>query len=175
MKRVFMLGLLALLLAGAAAQATTVMYVPIKKSIQMSDYVLVGHVQRLEAGYNAEGEIVTRVHLLVEESLKGDLPRGEVFVFHARGGNLDGVRVEAVGEARYELGDKVLVQLENIDGEFHTLGLSFGKWNVVRENNGNSSVVRSLFDLHMVGVTEAPVTKLPLSQMREIAREAISY
>lgn len=175
MKRVFMLGLLALLLAGAAAQATTVVYVPIKKSIQLSDYVLVGHVQRLEAAYNAEGEIVTRVHLLVEESLKGDIRKGEVFVFHARGGSLDGVRVETVGEARYELGEKVLVQLENIQGEYHTLGLSFGKWNVIRENNGSSSVVRSLFDLNLVGVTESPATILPLNRMREIAREAISY
>lgn len=175
MKRVFMLGLLALLLAGAAAQATTVLYVPIKKSIQMSDYVLVGHVLRLEAGYNAEGEIVTRVHLLVEEALKGDIQQGEVFVFHARGGSLDGVRVETVGEARYEMGDKVLVQLESIQGEYHTLGLSFGKWSVVREKNGSSSIVRSLFDLNLVGVTESPVTILPLSQMREIAREAIAY
>jgi hypothetical protein len=170
-----MLGLLALLLAGAAAQATTVLYVPIKKSVQMSDFVLVGHVLRLEADYNAEGEIVTKVHLRVEEALKGDVPSGEVFVFHARGGSLDGVRVETVGEARYELGDKVLVQLEDIQGEYHTLGLSFGKWNVVRENDGSSSVVRSLFDLHMVGVTEAPVTKLPLDRMREITREAITY
>jgi len=175
MKRVFMLGLLALLLAGAAAQATTVVYVPIKKSIQLSDYVLVGHVQRLEAAYNAEGEIVTRVHLLVEESLKGDIRKGEVFVFHARGGSLDGVRVETVGEARYQLGEKVLVQLENIQGEYHTLGLSFGKWNVIREKNGSSSVVRSLFDLNLVGVTESPATILPLNRMREIAREAISY
>ncbi|HET9226604.1 MAG TPA: hypothetical protein VFR31_08040 [Thermoanaerobaculia bacterium] len=175
MKRLFLFGLLALLLAGAAAQATTVMYVPIKKSIQMSDYVLVGHVQRLEAGYNAEGEIVTRVHLLIEESIKGDLQRGEVFVFHARGGSLDGVRVETVGEARYELGDKVLVQLENIQGEYHTLGLSFGKWNVVREKDGSSTVVRSLFDLNMVGVTESPVTILPLNRMRQIAREAIDF
>ena len=175
MKRVFMLGLLALLLAGAAAQATTVLYVPLKKSIQMSEYVLVGHVQRLEAAYNAEGEIVTRVHLLVEESLKGDIQKGEVFVFHARGGVLDGVRVETVGEARYGLGDKVLVQLENIQGEYHTLGLSFGKWNVIREKDGSSSVLRSLFDLNLVGVTESPATILPLRQMREIAREAISY
>jgi hypothetical protein len=175
MKRVVMFGLLALLLVGAAAQATTVLYVPIKKSIQMSDYVLVGHVLRLEADYNAEGEIVTKVHLRVAETLKGDLEPGEVFVFHARGGVLDGVRVETVGEARYELGDKVLVELENIQGEYHTLGLAFGKWNVVREQDGTSSVVRSLFDLHMVGVTEAPVTRLPLNRMREIAREAISF
>src|SRR5687767_1916897 len=116
MKRVVMFGLLALLLVGAAAQATTVLYVPIKKSIQMSDYVLVGHVLRLEADYNAEGEIVTKVHLRVAETMKGDLEPGEVFVFHARGGVLDGVRVETVGEARYELGDKVLVELENIQG-----------------------------------------------------------
>jgi hypothetical protein len=171
MKRVFLLGLLALLLVGAAAQATTVLYVPIKKSIQMSDYVLVGHVQRLEAGYNAEGEVVTRVHLLVEESLKGDVRQGEVFVFDTWGGSLDGVTVETVGEARYNLGDKVMVQLESIQGEYHTLGLSFGKWNVVRENDGSSSVVRSLFDLNVVGINEAPVTKLPLSRMREIARQ----
>jgi len=175
MKRVFLFGLVALLLAGAAAQATTVLYVPLKKSIQLSDYVLVGHVQRLEAGYNAEGEIVTKVHLLIEESIKGDLQKGEVFVFHALGGSLDGVRVETVGEARYELGDKVLVQLENIQGEYHTLGLSFGKWNVIREKDGSNSVMRSLFDLNMVGVTEAPVTILPLNRMREIAREAINF
>lgn len=175
MKRVFLFGLLSLLLVGAAAQATTVLYVPIKKSIQMSDYVLVGHVLRLEAAYNAEGEIVTRVHLLIEESLKGDFQKGEVFVFHARGGSLDGVRVETVGEARYALGDKVMVQLENIQGEYHTLGLSFGKWNVIRENNGSSSVMRSLFDLNLVGVTESPVTILPLNRMREIVREAIVY
>lgn len=175
MKRVFLFGLLAVLLASAAAQATTVVYVPIKKSIQMSDYVLVGHVLRLEADYNAEGEIVTKVHLLVAEALKGDIQPGEVFVFNARGGVLDGVRVETVGEARYELGDKVLVELENIQGEFHTLGLSFGKWTVVREQDGSSSIVRSLFDLNMVGVTEAPVTRLPLNRMREIARQAIDF
>ena len=80
-----------------------------------------------------------------------------------------------MGEARYELGDKVLVQLENIQGEYHTLGLSFGKWNVIRENNGSSSVIRSLFDLNLVGVTESPVTILPLNRMREIVREAIVY
>jgi len=171
MKRVFLFGLLALVLAATAAQATTVLYVPLKKSIQMSDYVLVGYVQRLEPAYNAAGEIVTRVHLRVEESLKGDVRPDEVFVFQAWGGSLDGVNVETVGEARYNLGDKVMVQLESIQGEYHTLGLSFGKWNVLREKDGSSSVVRSLFDLNVVGLTEAPATIMPLHQMREIVRE----
>jgi hypothetical protein len=169
-----MLGLLALLLASAVAQATTVLYVPIKKSIQLSDYVLVGSITRLEPAYDAEGQIVTRVHLLVEESLKGDIRNGEEFVFTAWGGSIDGMTTETVGEARYNLGDRVMVQLESIQGEYHTLGLSFGKWNVVREGDGSSTVVRSLFDLNLVGLNEAPVTKLPLSRMREIVRQ-IAY
>jgi hypothetical protein len=171
MKRGILLGLLALVLGATVAQATTVLYVPVKKSIQMSDYVLVGYVQRLEPAYNAAGEVVTRVHLLVEESLKGDVQPDEVFVFQAWGGSLDGFNVETAGEARYHLGDKVLVQLENIQGEFHTLGLSFGKWDVIRAKDGSSSVVRSLFDLNVVGLTEAPATILPLDRMREIARD----
>lgn len=171
MKRVLLLGLLALTLAATVAQATTVLYVPIKKSVQLSDYVLVGSVTRLEAAYDSEGQIVTRVHLLVDESLKGDVRSGEEFVFTAWGGSLDGMTTETVGEARYNLGDKVMVQLESIQGEYHTLGLSFGKWNVVRENDGSATVVRSLFDLNMVGLNEAPVTKLPLSRMREIVRQ----
>ena len=171
MKRFLMLGLLAFMLAATVAQATTVLYVPIKKSVQMSDFVLVGHVLGLEPAYNAEGEIVTRVHLLIEESLKGNVGSGDVSVFDTGGGSLDGVTVETVGEARYNLGDKVMVQLESIQGEYHTLGLSFGKWNVVRENDGSSSVVRSLFDLNMVGLDESPVTKLPLGRMREIVRQ----
>ncbi|HEX3131640.1 MAG TPA: hypothetical protein VH394_30165 [Thermoanaerobaculia bacterium] len=171
MKRVLMLGLLALMLAATVAQATTVLYVPVKKSIQLSDYVLVGSVTRLEPAYDAEGQIVTRVHLLVEESLKGDIRSGEEFIFTAWGGSLDGMTTETVGEARYNLGEKVMVQLESIQGEYHTLGLSFGKWSVVRENDGSSTVVRSLFDLNMVGLNEVPVTKMPLGRMREIARQ----
>lgn len=151
--------------------ATTVLYVPIERSIDLSDAVLVGHVLRMEAAYNAEGEIVTRIDLLIEETLKGDLRRGEVFTFDAWGGSLDGVNVETVGEARYRLGQKVLVQLENIDGEYHTLGLSFGKWDVTRDAKGVSWISRSLSDLNVVGATEMPVERMPLRAMREAVRE----
>ena len=151
--------------------ATTVLYVPIERSIDLSDAVLVGHVLRMEAAYNAEGEIVTRIDLMIEETLKGDLRRGEVFTFDAWGGSLDGVHVETVGEARYRLGQKVLVQLESIDGEYHTLGLSFGKWDVTRDAKGVSWITRSLSDLNVVGATEMPVERMPLRAMREAARE----
>ena len=172
MKRGLTLTLLAALLAVAPAAATTVMYVPVAKSIQLSELVVIGHVLKLEPAYNREGEIVTKVHLLVQETLKGSLQRGEVFVFDAWGGSLDGTTVETVGEASYKLGEKVLVQLENIDGEYHTLGLSFGKWNVVKGTNGTQTVVRNLSDLHLVGLGETPVESMPLRRMRTLVKSA---
>jgi len=170
MKRAFVLTVLAAALCASALSATTVAYVSLDRSIDLSNAVLVGHVLHMEAAYNAEGEIVTRVSLLVEESLKGDVRPGEVFTFDAWGGSLDGVNVETVGEARYRLGQKVLVQLESIDGEYHTLGLSFGKWDVSKDAKGQTWVSRSLADLNVVGVDETPVEKISLRQMRETVR-----
>lgn len=170
MKRALASALVLAALAAAPLAATTVIYTSIPKSVQLSDLVLLGHVLRLESGYNQEGEIVTKVHLLVEESLKGAVERGRVFVFDAWGGSLDGTHVEAVGEARYRLGEKVLVQLEDIDGEYHTLGLSFGKWNVMRNREGKSMLVRNLQDLNLVGVSEEPVEVFPLGRMRAVTR-----
>jgi len=172
MRKSFVLALLGVVLAASVASATTVAYVPMKKAVQMSELVLIGYVVGMEPGYDREGQIVTRIDLLVESPLKGGAERGQVFSFHAWGGHLDGFNVETVGEAHYKLGQKVLVQLENIDGEYHTLGLAFGKWDVVRDSAGAPWITRDLEDLNMVGVTEAPVEQLPLNQMLRTVREA---
>jgi hypothetical protein len=175
MRRAIILTALAVALCASALSATTVLYVPIDRSIELSEMVLVGHVLRMEAAYNADGEIVTRVALLVEESLKGDVKPGDVLTFDAWGGSLDGVNVETAGEARYRLGQKVLVQLENVNGEYHTLGLSFGKWDVSKDAKGKQWISRSLSDLNVVGVNEAPVEKMPLHRMREAVRERLAF
>lgn len=172
MKKPVVLALSCLLLAAAVASATTIVYVPLKRSVQMSDLVLVGYVVGVQPEYGREGEIVTRVNLLVEERLKGAAEPGQIFSFHAFGGSLDGVNVETVGEARYRLGEKVLVQLEDVDGEYHTLGLAFGKWNVARDKAGSPWITRELADLEMVGVEEAPVEQVPLDRMRQAVRAA---
>jgi len=173
MRKSLVLALLCLVLAAAVASATTVVYVPMRRSVQMSELVLVGYVVGVQAEYNREGEIVTKVDVLVEEPLKGGAEQGQVFSFHAWGGHLDGVNVETVGEASYRMGEKVLVQLENIDGEYHTLGLSFGKWNVLRDKAGSQWITRSLSDLNLVGVDEALVEQVPLDRMRRVVREAV--
>jgi hypothetical protein len=172
MRKSVVLALVCLVLAAAVASATTIVYVPLRRSVQMSDLVLVGYVVDVQAEYSREGEIVTRVDLLVEEPLKGAAEPGRIFSFHAWGGSLDGVNVETVGEARYKLGEKVLVQLEDIDGEYHTLGLAFGKWNVVRDKAGSPWITRDLSDLEMVGVDETPVEQVPLDRMRHAVRAA---
>jgi hypothetical protein len=172
MRKPFVLALLCMVLLAGAASATTIAYVPMNRSVQMSDMVLVGYVLGTESVYNREGEIVTRVDVLVDEPLKGMAEAGRVVSFHAWGGHLDGVNVETVGEATYRPGEKVLVQLEDIDGEYHTLGLAFGKWNVVRDSAGASWLVRNLSDLNMVGVNEVPVERVPLDRMRRVVREA---
>lgn len=172
MKKVFILALVAAAWLATTLSATTVLYVPLGKSIQMSDMVLVGHVLKTEADYNRNGEIVTKIHLLVEESFKGAVRPGEVFVFDAWGGSLDDFNVVTVGEAQYHLGEKVMVQLEDLDGEYHTLGLSFGKWNVIRAKDGSELITRDLSDLNVVGVNETPIQRIPLRNLRQLARDA---
>jgi len=172
MRKSFVLALMGLVLAAAVASATTVAYVPMKRAVQMSELVLIGYVMGTEAVYDREGQIVTRIDLLVETPLKGGAGRGEIFSFYAWGGHLDGYNVETVGEAHYKTGQKVLVQLENIEGDYHTLGLAFGKWDVVRDPAGKPWITRNLEDLNMVGVTEAPVEQLPLDHMLRVVREA---
>lgn len=173
MRKPFVLALLCLVLLAGAVSATTIAYVPMKRAVQMSDLVLIGYVVGLEPTRNHEGEIVTRVDLLVETPLKGGAGEGQVVSFHAWGGHLDGVNVETVGEARYRLGEKVLVQLESIEGEYHTLGLAFGKWDVVRDpSSGAPWIKRDLSDLDMVGLTEAPVEQMPLDRILRTVRAA---
>jgi hypothetical protein len=171
MKKALVLAVALAALCAVSASATTVLYVPMQKSVRLSDAILLGYVQSLEPAYNADGDIVTRVHLLVEESLKGGVRPGEVFTFDAWGGSLGGVNVETVGEAHYQLGEKVLVQLESIDGEYHTLGLSFGKWHVAPGQDGRPMIIRSLSDLNMVGVSETPVERFPLHRLRQLVKD----
>jgi hypothetical protein len=82
--------------------------------------------------------------------------------------------MEVVGEARYAVGDQVLLQLEWVDDEWHTLGLSYGKWSMGRETGGPGAwIERDLSGLEpMTGLTggsassASPPTRLTLEAMR---------
>lgn len=152
--------------------ATTVVFVSNEESVRMSELILVGRVVNVENTYDREGQIVRNITISVKEVLKGKAQPGGNFTFRAWGGVKDGVRDEALGEAKYKAGERVLLQLENIDGAFHTLGLSYGKWNVVKDKSGREMIRRDLSGLTGVKTQKAPVPNImELKQMKELVQK----
>lgn len=149
--------------------STTIVYVPVDESISLSNFILKGEVLDTYAGYDLKGQVVTNVVLYVEETLKGDLKEGSTFVFQVWGGKIDGIEVETVGEAKYEKGEKILVQLEEIDGSYHTLGLSFGKWKVM-EKDGREVLLRDLSDLCFVNEDEGLLTIIGIDEFKNVLK-----
>ncbi len=168
MKRT-LLGLIVLILA-CPLLSTTVLYVPVGESIRLSGLIVKGEVVGVYPGFDSQDQIVTTVVLSVEESLKGPAAVGDTVTFQAWGGSFAGWNVETVGEASYAIGDRVLVQLEEIDGVWHTLGLAFGAWRVVRDPEGGEILRRDLSDLALVNADSAPVTEISLYEMKRISR-----
>ncbi len=150
--------------------STTIIFVPLEESFSLSDLVLKGEVLEIYPTLDFEGQVKTRIVLFVEECLKGDVPAGGIFEFEAWGGKYAGYNVETVGEASYEIGEKVLVQLEEIEGIYHTLGLSFGKWKVKRDINGFEYLERDLSNLGMVNVSEEPITKVKYDEFKKLLK-----
>ena len=168
MKRLFP-WMLALLIA-TPLLATTVVSVPVGESVRLSGLIVKGEVLNLYAGLDAEGQIVTNVTVAVSETLKGDAPVGGTVTFQAWGGSLGGFNVETVGEAKYSVGEKVLVQLEDIDGTWHTLGLAFGKWNVQTDRDGEEILRRDLSELCLVLSDSAPVNEISMHEFKRLAK-----
>ncbi len=169
MKRIFFAAVF--VLAALPLMATSVVFVSNERSVQLSDLILIGRVVNVETTYDREGQIIRNITLAVSEVLKGKAQVGSHFTFRAWGGLKDGVRDEALGEAQYKAGEKVLLQLENIDGFYHTLGLSFGKWNVEKDKTGRELIRRDLLGLMGVKTEKAPVPVLmELKQMRELVQ-----
>ena len=161
-----------LVLTALPLMATTILFVSNEESVRMSELILIGRVVNVENTYDREGQIVRNITLSVKEVLKGKVQPGANFTFRAWGGVKDGVRDEALGEAKYKVGEKVLLQLENVEGAYHTLGLSFGKWNVEKEKAGREMIRRDLSGLTGVKAEKAPVPMiLELKQMRELVQK----
>jgi hypothetical protein len=123
-------------LLGGPARATLVEFVSLDTSILLSDLIVTGEVTAVEPSLDASGDIVTRVRLRVKETLKGAAAVGEILEIEAWGGRFGDREMEVVGEARYAVGDGVLLQLEWIEDAWHTLGLSYGKWSLERDEGG---------------------------------------
>jgi hypothetical protein len=132
------LALLACALPLATASAATMRYLDIPAMTLASDLVVRGHVLDSSVFVDeAYGRISTRWSIAVETGYKGG---GEGIVsFVQWGGELDGIVEYIPGDARFELGEEVIVFLrQGEDNALHLTALSQSKITVVSDTPGNT-------------------------------------
>ncbi len=156
----------------SAATASTVLSLSIEDQARLAELIVVGEVISQQGVDDPVGGIETEVTLRVIRVFKGDLQQGDSVVFHTRGGEVDGVISEALGEAVFKTGQKTLVFIENIDGRRYNLGLSMGVWDVNETAAGAVFFTRALRDgLETLG--ETPVERGPVF-LQEMASRVTS-
>ncbi len=156
------------------AAASTVLSLSIEDQARLADLIVVGEVVSQQGVDDPVGGIETEVTLRVIQAFKGDLQPGDAVVFHTRGGEVDGVISEALGEAVFKTGQKTLVFIEDIDGRLYNLGLSMGVWDVNETASGAVFFTRALRDgLETLG--ETPIERGPvfLQEMASRVRSAV--
>jgi len=158
---------------GPAPRAALVRAITLEQSVDLSDAIIVGKVLGRQA-VREDGAILTLVRVKVIESLKGDLPVGRVAVVAAYGGELDGARMVTPGEAAFDDGEIVLVQLEPIAGRWHALGMALGKWRVTADEGGEAVIERDLSGLDLAGDEEVARGPLPLGSFRRLVRARVA-
>jgi hypothetical protein len=162
---------LALALAAGAAPASTVVGLSIEDQARLSRIVAIGEVVGLAGVDDPGAGIETAVSFRVSDVLKGTVEPGESVVFHTREGEVGGVRSEAPGEARFRIGQKALVFIEDVDGRLYNLGLSMGVWNVQERDGAVTGFTRALTDgLEVIG--EQGVEVGPVAHRDMVSRVA---
>jgi len=153
---------LGLALAAGTAWASTVIGLSVEDQARLSHVVVVGEVLNQRGVNHPVGGLETAVTLKVSDVLKGSVRPGQAITFHTRGGELEGEISEALGEAVFRSGEKVLVFIESVDGRLYNLGLSMGVWEVHEDRTGGTVFIRALRDgLAIVG--EEAVDRGPVS------------
>jgi hypothetical protein len=167
MTRLRVLAKAALLAAVAApASASTVLNVSIEDHARLSKFVVVGKVVAQQGRLDPGNGIETAITLKVSDSLKG-ARKGDVIVFHTRGGEFDGVISQAVGDAVFKTGQTYLVFIEEIDGRLYNIGLSTGVWDI--RDGRPKTFVRAVQDgLLLVG--DADLENGPISYQDMVSR-----
>jgi hypothetical protein len=146
------------LLYAGAASATTVVRLDLAALAAAAEQVVSGRVEAVEP-YRDRGRIYTRVTLAVAETLKGPGGPQSHVSFSVHGGELDGIGQFVAGQARFEVGETVLVFLTDLARRPTLLGLSQGKWSYdARRPGAELSPDRlGLAGLELVGPDGRPV------------------
>ncbi|HEX7153272.1 MAG TPA: M57 family metalloprotease [Thermoanaerobaculia bacterium] len=111
--------------------------------IKESDGIVLGMVEGFRGEAASDGDIVTYTTLRIEQVLKGDI-EGESLDIRDLGG-VAGARAMAVsGGVSYMPGERVLVFLQQKNGEWTTYGMSLGKMTSMSLADGERILMRAV-------------------------------
>ncbi len=119
---------LALLSAGQGNAFALVEQLSLDELTAKADAILVGEVTDIASYQEGEGNIYTLVTLSVEQTIKGE--SGGKVVIKLPGGEVDGLGLWVSDTPSFQLGEKAVVFLEEVDNAFGVSGWYQGKFTV---------------------------------------------
>jgi hypothetical protein len=123
----------------ADAGATIVKRLGVADMARRADVVVMGRVLRQTATWNPERtRIYTLTELSVSEALKGTAAAGETVTIRQLGGTLDGLVQTVPGNARFGVGEEVVVFLDRDETQplHYVIGMAQGKFTVSQTATG---------------------------------------
>lgn len=156
------------------ASATVALHLDDAAQAARSDLVVLARVRGQEVVRGKDGLPYTHTTLVVERSLKGARKAGEAVVVRQMGGTLDGKTLTIPGDARFEVGERVVVFLADREpdtGVLFLTALGQSKLHVVgRARDGDLVLQRELGGLLLLDQAHRPVRPDPRTTLRTLRR-----
>lgn len=135
MKRLWVIGAVGLLLAAVPATASTFLAMSQEELVAGSSAVVVGRVLQVSSFWNDEGTaIMTEAAVRVEETVVGDSPT--VVVVRTFGGEVGGLRIDALGFPTFRAGQRLLLYLRDAGATAEVVGYRLGEYKLVTRSDG---------------------------------------
>lgn len=167
------------------AQAMTVLQVDVKQLVTTADLVLYGTIARTTVIDRRKDDrgVWTEFTLNVREAWKGDASKLAMpFTWrHVGGSTPDGMTVAIPGMPTFSAGEEVIVILEKTAEGWVISGGPQGKFSVIKDKSGQSTVRRDVVDAWMVRrdasghLTPAPQVAPITRTLKDFRTEVLGY
>ena len=144
MKRLVWLALFALVVAAIPVGASTFVALSRGELVAQSNAIIEGEVLKVNSFWTRSGRmVVTEALVRVTETIAGNAP--SVVAVRTFGGEVDGFRVEAHGFPKFEVGERVVLFLQDQpNGTAEVTGYRQGHYRIVRDKAGVETAVPTL-------------------------------
>jgi hypothetical protein len=148
MKRLhFLVGVLATMFIGQAAQATVILRMDLKQLVGRSDVIFVGKVVKIHSRWTPDKRhIVTDTTFRVSQDLRGCKPGGTVVV-QQLGGAVGGIGMRVSGSPSFKRGEEAVLFTEKRGKARFVVGMRQGAYRLTRDTGGNVTVRANLHGL----------------------------